>query len=661
MYMYTDTSVNINGVTKKKFIKKKNNCDPQNNLDCYYNNIWKKDNELFSYESSVDNFTIIQNSIDNSFYNYITDIDFDINSITDNMCRLRDSFYKRNNSSFFIELLLKKISIMMNIIDLADLIYFFLSHNITNIFSINVEKNFINPDIYCLSLRSGIMINNVNIHENDYLSDKNMVKMIHEIYLFIEKNYSNIILSDIESFTSDIMVMIKLLGKFYESIVNADNPHDFLHNINYKKFKNKFPNIFWQIFLNNFLKNDNDIIIYENYNFLKFFDIFLSDYDQKKNSIMKNFMIFALVNNFSKYLNIGPLNNDYYRSHLSGKSTIVELFYNSFGFYLQNNIYEIQNKNINKEKIINEIFENIKNYCLNFLEKSNFFSQFMNEYIKKKISNLEIIIGKIDHFIDLTNMKPLSHHDFFLNLSIINNFYFHHFIDMMGSPIINRKKYLQYQDMNECFSFRVNAYYDASNNSIFVPTSIMNDIFVNVNYPAIYNYGGIGVIIAHEIIHSIDDIGIQFDYSGHLYKIWNINTINDKKIYYDEINKINHHYDSLKYKNNKIISKPSISENISDILGIKICFRTYVTKYVKSNISQERQYLRKFFKRWAQSLRSNNDSDFAKQESNSDHLPNTIRINAPFSHLWEYYLLFDVRSYHNNYLEPAARVKIFDY
>ena len=65
----------------------------------------------------------------------------------------------------------------------------------------------------------------------------------------------------------------------------------------------------------------------------------------------------------------------------------------------------------------------------------------------------------------------------------------------------------------------VNAYYDPSMNEIVFPAGILQPPFFNFKADDAVNYGGIGVVIGHEISHGFDDQGSKFDAQGNL-KVW---------------------------------------------------------------------------------------------------------------------------------------------
>jgi putative endopeptidase len=66
----------------------------------------------------------------------------------------------------------------------------------------------------------------------------------------------------------------------------------------------------------------------------------------------------------------------------------------------------------------------------------------------------------------------------------------------------------------------VNAYYDSSENNINFPAGILQPPFFSAKVDEAVNYGGIGVVIGHELTHGFDDQGRKFDGDGNFADWW---------------------------------------------------------------------------------------------------------------------------------------------
>ena len=74
----------------------------------------------------------------------------------------------------------------------------------------------------------------------------------------------------------------------------------------------------------------------------------------------------------------------------------------------------------------------------------------------------------------------------------------------------------------------VNAYYNSSMNDINFPAGILQPPFFDFKIDPAVNFGGIGVVIGHEMTHGFDDQGSKYDGKGNL-REWQ--TAEDRKAF----------------------------------------------------------------------------------------------------------------------------------
>ncbi|KAK1121028.1 hypothetical protein K0M31_010810 [Melipona bicolor] len=127
----------------------------------------------------------------------------------------------------------------------------------------------------------------------------------------------------------------------------------------------------------------------------------------------------------------------------------------------------------------------------------------------------------------------------------------------------------------------VNAYYSRSKNRIMFPAGILQPPFYHRYFPRSLNYGGIGVVIGHEITHGFDDKGRLFDKDGNLHRWWK-----DEAIYgFHEraqclIDQYSHYI--VSEVGMQIDGMNTQGENIADNGGIKQAFRAY-ERWLRTN------------------------------------------------------------------------------
>ena len=130
-------------------------------------------------------------------------------------------------------------------------------------------------------------------------------------------------------------------------------------------------------------------------------------------------------------------------------------------------------------------------------------------------------------------------------------------------------------------SYIVNAFYTANQNSIFIPHVILSKPFVDLTNRGVeYNLAYIGFTLAHEISHSLDSIGSQYDHKGNLKNWW---TPHDKKIFDSKVDGIIQQYKRAA-KDDGLIIDPSISvgEDLADINGFRL-IEQYLINYQLKN------------------------------------------------------------------------------
>ncbi|XP_066583083.1 neprilysin-4-like isoform X2 [Prorops nasuta] len=120
----------------------------------------------------------------------------------------------------------------------------------------------------------------------------------------------------------------------------------------------------------------------------------------------------------------------------------------------------------------------------------------------------------------------------------------------------------------------VNAYYSRNKNQIMFPAGILQPPFYHRHFPRSLNYGGIGVVIGHEITHGFDDKGRLFDKNGNLHRWWKDDAIDGfhrrAQCLIDQYSQY-----TVSEVGMRIDGINTQGENIADNGGIKQAFRAY--------------------------------------------------------------------------------------
>lgn len=638
-------------------------CIPQNDLDCFYNKEWRKKHTYKNNKTSISNFSLIQEDIDKELYYFILKAEKKNDFVLNNLVTFRESYYKRADFSQTVLHFLQLVTTIKSVKDLGLVIKKLTFYNIQPFFGFSVMPSFNNSKVYVLSLESP----SLTITEDVYVYNQKSInwiqifeKTLGQTKNFLKETYQY----TSETFVNDVIVLEILFSKN----ILKDNEKSILKTHNMIKFKNFLTKFscgrncvnscdFWKIILKDFCKPE-DYVVYESANYFTFLKKFICCNENL--TMIKNYIVYCIIKEIGMYTSIKNVFMDSRDDKINEKNIFLNTFYQTFGFYLQN-VYENNHLaaavttafTTNKE--IQNIFKNLQKHCTCIFNQSKLFSDCTKKEIIKKLQKMDIIVGKQEYSINLNKM-PVLESNFYDNLFCIRLFYFKEM-----AKLINQKINRYYLSINgDIFSFLVNAYYDIYSNIVYIPTSIICKIFFNRNQSPIYNYGGMGSIIGHEIMHAFDENGLNFNYKGVLCSYW---TLNDFFIYNKEISKIKNSYREYYVDGIQINSNSTISENFADIYGLILSLRTYIAKYVTTNnlTFNQKKNLRFFFERYSNCMRSMDSKEILENEIENDvHTPSIIRINVACAHIDEYYDIFNVKANNFNYIEPFLRAKLLD-
>ncbi|KAI5749978.1 hypothetical protein M8J76_011853 [Diaphorina citri] len=186
----------------------------------------------------------------------------------------------------------------------------------------------------------------------------------------------------------------------------------------------------------------------------------------------------------------------------------------------------------------------------------------------------------------------------------------------------------------------VNAYYTPTKNQIVFPAGILQAPFYDINQQQALNYGGMGVVMGHELTHAFDDQGREYDKEGNLHQWWNNATIARFK---EQAECFVHQYNNFTLDGMSVNGKRTLGENIADNGGLKAAYHAYL-QWAKQN-SMKEQYLpalnfthkQLFFIGFGQVWCSTNTEEATKLLLEKDaHAPSHYRVVVPLANLPEF-------------------------
>jgi predicted metalloendopeptidase len=190
-------------------------------------------------------------------------------------------------------------------------------------------------------------------------------------------------------------------------------------------------------------------------------------------------------------------------------------------------------------------------------------------------------------------------------------------------------------------------------NALNFPAAILQPPFFDPKASDAANYGAIGSIIGHEISHSFDDQGAQFDAQGRLRDWW---TKEDLAHFKAASSKLVAQYNTYKpFPDLAVNGQLTLSENLADLAGLQAAYDAFKTTASGKGVDADREFFRGFAQGWRSKAR---EASLRRGVLTDGHAPAQYRTYV-VRNLDAWYKAFDVKPGQSLYLAPQERVKIW--
>lgn len=189
----------------------------------------------------------------------------------------------------------------------------------------------------------------------------------------------------------------------------------------------------------------------------------------------------------------------------------------------------------------------------------------------------------------------------------------------------------------------VNAYYSSSVNGITFPAGILQPPFFDANADDAVNYGGIGVVIGHEITHGFDDSGRQYDADGNLNDWW---TAESAARFKERTAKIVKQFSQYVAVNDVHLNgELTQGENIADLGGLLVSYAALQkalegkSREKIDGFTPEQRFFISHATVWRDIMRP---QEALRRARVDPHSPGRWRVNGPLANMPEFARAFNV-------------------
>jgi putative endopeptidase len=269
---------------------------------------------------------------------------------------------------------------------------------------------------------------------------------------------------------------------------------------------------------------------------------------------------------------------------------------------------------------------------------------------KAKLDTLYVGVGYPEHWRDYSGLR-VSRDDALGNAEASDLFDYQWTLSKLRKPVDKTEWWMTPQT--------VNAVNLPIQNGLNFPAAILNPPFFDLNADAAQNYGSIGATIGHEISHSFDDQGSQFDAYGRLLNWWTPQDLEHFRAAADRLAAQFDTYEPLPGMH--VNGKLTLSENIADVAGLSVAYDAYRSAYGGKSSPQANGFTddQRFFIAYAQSWRTKTRPEFLRVLLTTDgHAPDEYRADT-VRNIDAWYQAFNVQAGRKLYLAPEARVRVW--
>ena len=304
-----------------------------------------------------------------------------------------------------------------------------------------------------------------------------------------------------------------------------------------------------------------------------------------------------------------------------------------------------------KQKMIT-LVENLRTALGQHIDALDWMSDTTKAKAHEKLNAFTVKIGYPDKWKDYSSLDINPENTYYENLRNASAWYVADNLSKLGKPTDKTEWGMTPQT--------VNAYYNPTTNEICFPAGILQKPFFDPHADDPVNYGGIGVVIGHEMSHGFDDQGAMFDAFGNMVNWW---TAEDKARFDALGDRLAAQFDEVEvlpgvHANGRY----TLGENIGDHGGLSIAYTAMENALAGKNtglvdgLTPAQRFYLSYGKIWAQNI---TDQEKARLTNLDPHSLAVNRVNVSLRNFQTFFDAFDIKEGDPMFRPESERVHIW--
>ena len=305
-----------------------------------------------------------------------------------------------------------------------------------------------------------------------------------------------------------------------------------------------------------------------------------------------------------------------------------------------------------KQKMVT-LVENLRTALGEHIDNLEWMSDATKAKAREKLAAFTVKIGYPDKWKDYSTLTIDPENTYYENLRNASAWYVQDNLTKLGKPTDKTEWGMTPQT--------VNAYYNPTTNEICFPAGILQKPFFDPDADDAVNYGGIGVVIGHEMSHGFDDQGSMFDANGNMVNWWT----DEDKAKFDALgDKLAEQFNAVEILPGvKANGRFTLGENIGDHGGLSIAYSALenalngkMDKPVIDGFTPKQRFYLSYGNIWAQNI---TDQEKARLTNMDPHSLAENRVNVSLRNFQTFFDAFDIHEGDAMFRPEEERVHIW--
>ena len=555
---------------------------------------------------------------------------------------------------------IESVNKIKSINQIEDLLIDFYPKGSLALFYFRVTADSKDSNLNILKMYPGVL----GIERDYYLKkDENSKKILDEYKKHVKRMFNLIGFSEDESLeeSSRIIEFEKKIASIRLDKVSRRDASKTYNPIKLEELYEYLPLIDWKkTFKTVGLKNIKSLVL-SDLNYFKSINEILQTVSIDE---IKSYLKWTIIDGSASSLSmdIDKANWEFYGKVLNGsvsqralEKRAVQVVNSSLGDAL-GKVYVSDKFTQEAKDIMIELIDNLKIAYTKRIENLKWMDSITKINAINKLTKMKVKVGFPDKWEDYSKLELIKDENnsnyFEARINIAEYNFFDNLSDY-GKPVDKSQWLLTPQT--------VNAGYVPIFNEIIFPAAFLQPPFFDMYADPAVNYGAIGSVIGHEILHGFDDSGADFDEVGNLRNWW---TEKDLERFNKLGEKLANQFSEIEVlPGNFINGKFTLGENIGDLGGLRAAYDAYKI-YKKNNKTPDSIYgytpEQLFFISFANNFRTKIREEAQKNYLRIDpHSPGYYRVNQSVRNMDEFHQAFNTTSEDSMFLSKEKRVYIW--